>query len=58
VIILAVKRVNMTLDPEVFEEFRKYGERKGIKISTWVTQKMKEFVEEEKAIEELKNSKR
>jgi hypothetical protein len=41
----------MTIDPEVFEEFCKYAGRKGIKISTWVTQKMREFVEKEKAEE-------
>lgn len=50
---MATKRVNMTLDSEVFEDFRKYAGPKGIKISTWVTIKMKEFVEKEKA-EELK----
>ena len=27
--------------------------RKGMKISTWVTLKMREFVEEEKELEEL-----
>lgn len=53
---MAVKRVNMTLDPETYEAFRKYGERKGIKISTWVNMKMREFVEKEQA-EELKEAK-
>lgn len=57
IILAAVRRQNMTIDPEVFEEFCKYAGRKGIKISTWVTQKMREFVEEEKMLEELKNKK-
>lgn len=55
---MAVKRVNMTLDPEIFEEFCKYAGPKGIKISTWVTAKMKEFVEDEKLLEEIKKSKK
>lgn len=50
----AVKRQNMTIDPEVFEKFCDYAGRKGIKISTWVTQKMREFVEEEEALEAAK----
>lgn len=53
---LAVKRVNITLDPVIFKDFRKYAERKGIKISTWITQKMREFVEEEKANEMRKRT--
>ncbi|APM37741.1 hypothetical protein [Clostridium kluyveri] len=51
-----VKRQNITIDPEAFEDFCKYAGRKGIKISTWGTMKMREFVEEEKALEELKKS--
>jgi len=54
----AVKRQNITVDPEIFEDFCKYAGRKGIKISTWVTIKMKEFVEEEKLLEELRNNKK
>lgn len=53
---MAVKRVNITLDPVIFEDFRKYAERKGIKISTWITQKMREFVEEEKSNEMRKRA--
>ena len=52
----AVRRQNITIDPTVFEEFCKYAGPKGIKISTWVTAKMKEFVEKEKA-EELRENK-
>ncbi|MBV7275464.1 hypothetical protein JMF89_05495 [Clostridiaceae bacterium UIB06] len=49
-----VRRQNITIDLTVFEEFCKYVGSKGIKISTWITAKMKEFVEDEKALEELK----
>ena len=48
-VILAVKRQNITLDPEVFEKFCTIAGRKGIKISTWVNLKMKEFIEEEES---------
>jgi hypothetical protein len=50
----AVRRQNISVDPETFEEFCKYAGKKGIKISTWVTMKMKEFIEEEKLLEQLK----
>jgi len=36
---MAVRRQNITVDPEVFEEFCKYAGPKGIKISTWILQK-------------------
>lgn len=57
VVILGEKavRINITLPPEVLTEFKKYGERKGIMISPFVAAKMREFIEEEKAIEKLKN---
>jgi hypothetical protein len=51
---LAKKRQNITLDPDVLEEFCNCAGRKGVKISTWINLKMKEFIEEEKAIEEMK----
>ena len=44
----AKMRQNITLDPDVFDEFCHYAGLKGIKISTWINQRMKEFVEEEK----------
>jgi len=53
---MSAKRQNMSLDPEVFEEFCKYAGRKGIKISTWVNLKMKEFIEEEKLLEQLRDT--
>nr|WP_238937967.1 hypothetical protein [Anaerobacillus isosaccharinicus] len=55
---LATKRVNMTIDPEVYEEFCKYAGKKGIKISTWVNLQMKNFIEEEKHLEEYRLKKR
>jgi len=54
VVVLAVKRQNITLDPEVFERFCHFAGKKGIKISTWVNLKMKEFIEEEEAAEAAK----
>lgn len=48
-------RINITIPPDILEEFKKYGEKKGILISPFVAAKMKEFIEEEKIIEKLKN---
>ncbi|EPY2273803.1 hypothetical protein FDF69_08035 [Clostridium sporogenes] len=45
---MATIRKNITLDPKVYEDFCKIAERKGIRISTWINAKMKEFIEEEK----------
>jgi len=44
---MVTKRVNITLDPEIYERFLKVAEKKGIKVSTWINQQMKQFVEEE-----------
>jgi macrodomain Ter protein organizer (MatP/YcbG family) len=54
VITLATRKQNITLDTEVFERFCDIAGRKGIKISTWINLKMKEFVEEEEAAEAAK----
>jgi hypothetical protein len=51
---LAVKRQNITLDPDILERFCNIAGRKGIKISSWINQRMKEFVEEEEAAEAAK----
>lgn len=51
---MATSRHNITLDPAVYEEFCKYAGKKGIKISTWINIKMKEFIEEEKMLEEMR----
>jgi hypothetical protein len=48
---MVVKRQNMSIDPKVYEKFVYYTEKKAIKVSTWVTMKMREFVEEEEAKE-------
>ena len=54
----AVHRQNMSIDPTIYEQFNYYAEKKGIKVSTWVTVKMKEFVAEEKEMEELKKARK
>jgi hypothetical protein len=58
VILAAMVRQNISLDPKVFEEFCEYAGKKGIKISTWVNQQMINFIEEEKMIEEFRKQKR
>jgi antitoxin component of RelBE/YafQ-DinJ toxin-antitoxin module len=57
-VILAKERVNITVDPEVLDEFYRYAAKKGIKFSTWVQVKMEEFIEEEKQIEEWRMQKK
>jgi hypothetical protein len=52
--IVAMKRQNITIDPTVYEDFIKYASPKGIKLSPFLNAKLKEFVEEEKKLEELK----
>lgn len=54
---MAVHRQNISIDPKVLDEFCYYAGPKGIKISTWVTAKMKEFIEDEKLLEEVKQKK-
>jgi hypothetical protein len=54
VIVLATKKQNITLNPDVFDEFCKYAGKKGIKISTWINIKIMEFIEEELAAEAAK----
>lgn len=55
---MAVRRVNVTVEPELYDEFYKYAERKGISISPFLQAKMREFIEEEKEFEEFKEKKR
>ena len=50
-VIFLKKKLNITLDPDIFEEFCKYAARYGTSISSWIEVKMKEFIEEEKEIE-------
>ena len=54
---MVAHRQNMSIDPKVYEDFCKYSEPKGIKVSTWVSMKMREFVEEERLLEEMKKNK-
>ena len=55
---MAVRRVNVTVEPELYDEFYKYAERKGISISPFLQAKMRDFIEEEKEFEEFKEKKR
>ncbi|SCK04732.1 Uncharacterised protein [uncultured Clostridium sp.] len=55
---MAVRRVNVTVEPELYDEFYKYACKKGISISPFLQAKMKEFIEEEKEFEEYKEKKR
>jgi len=54
---MATVKQNMSIEKEVLEDFCKYAGKKGIKISTWVTAKMKEFIEEEELLEEYRKNK-
>jgi hypothetical protein len=51
---LVTTRHNITLEPDVYEEFCKYAGKQGIKVSTWVNLKMKEFIEEQKMLKEMR----
>ena len=44
---MVVRRINITLDPDVYDRFIKIAEDRGIKISSWITSVMRKFVEEE-----------
>ena len=48
------KAVNLTIDPLVYADFCKYAEKIGIRVSPWVAARMKDFIEEQKTLEELK----
>lgn len=55
---MAVKRLNVTVDPELLEEFYKYADKKGITVSPFLQAKMREFIQEEKEFEEYKEMKK
>lgn len=55
---MAVHSQNMSVDTEVYADFCKYSEPKGIKFSSWLTIKMREFVEAEILIEEFVKNKK
>jgi antitoxin component of RelBE/YafQ-DinJ toxin-antitoxin module len=50
-------RVNISVDEEVLNEFYRLANKKGIKLSTLITIKLKEFIEDEKMIEEYRRKK-
>jgi len=50
--------VNISVKPEIVAEWRKYAEKKGMLLSPWVAAKMKEFIEEEKELEDLKKARK
>ena len=51
---MAKKKFNITLDPEVLDEFCNCSNKYGTSISSWIEVKMKEFIQEEKEIEEIR----
>ena len=44
----------MKVDPEVLDEFCNYASKYGTSISSWIEVKMKEFIEEEKELDEVR----
>jgi antitoxin component of RelBE/YafQ-DinJ toxin-antitoxin module len=50
-------RVNITVDEDVLKEFYRLANKKGIKLSSLVTIMLKDFIEEEKMIEEYRKKK-
>lgn len=55
---MTLKRVNVTMPEELYDEFYKYACRKGISISPFLQAKMEEFIKEEKEFEEFKKLKK
>ncbi|MGM0903054.1 MAG: hypothetical protein ACQEXB_18395 [Bacillota bacterium] len=55
---MVTQRVNITLDPKVYDEFCRIAGKKGIRVSPWVNAQMVEFIAEEKMIEEYRKKKR
>ncbi len=54
---MTVQRVNITLDPVLYEEFRQYAARNGLSISGFVAAKMQQYIEEQKEYQEYKENK-
>lgn len=44
---MAVEKKNITLDPDLVKRFRVIAEPMGMKLSPWLNQQLKKFVEEE-----------
>lgn len=55
---MTLKRINVTMPEELYDEFYKYACRKGISISPFLQAKMQEFIDEEKEFEEFKKLKK
>ena len=55
---MTLKRINVTMPEELYDEFYKYACRKGISISPFLQAKMEEFIKEEKEFEEFKKLKK
>ena len=55
---MTLKRINVTMPEELYDEFYKYACRKGISISPFLQAKMQEFIKEEKEFEEYKKLKK
>ena len=54
---MALKRINVTMQEELYEEFYKYACRKGITLSPFLQVKMQEFIDEEKEFAQFKKLK-
>lgn len=52
------EQFNITVNPELKDEWNRYAERQGIRFSPWIAAKMKEFIEEQKELEELRKNKK
>jgi hypothetical protein len=46
---MAVEKKNITLDPDLVARFRVIAEPMGMKLSPWLNQQLKRFVEEEES---------
>ena len=44
---MAVVKINITVDPDIHARFIAIAEPRGMKLSPWLNQQMKKFVEEE-----------
>ena len=51
---MAVERRTISVDSETYAEFIQLAESKGIKFSTWIQSKMREFVDDERFREEAR----
>ncbi|MDP4158138.1 MAG: hypothetical protein Q8911_00030 [Bacillota bacterium] len=51
---MATIKKNYSVDEKTYNEFVEIAETKGIKVSPWITQQMKRFIEEEKERESKK----